>query len=79
MRLWWFYLEGVFVDEDVQPRLHLLGLAEENELLEQEDVTLTFPPPGPDGELVLSDQLTLLLQVHLQGRREAADEPLNLL
>lgn len=61
----WFYLEGVFVDEDVQPSLHLLGFTEENKLLKQEDVTLTFPPPCPDSELILADQLTLLLQVHL--------------
>lgn len=61
------HLEGVFVDEDSQSTLHLLGFAEENKLLEQEDVTLTPPPPGPDGELVLPDQLTLLLEVHLQG------------
>lgn len=61
------YLEGVFVDEDVQSSLHLLGFTEEDELLKEEDVTLTLPPPRPDSELVLTDQLTLLLQVHLGG------------
>lgn len=61
------YLEGVFVDEDVQSSLDLLGFAEEDELLKQEDVTLTLPPSCPDSELVLTDQLTLLLQVHLDG------------
>lgn len=62
-----FYLEWLFVDEDIQPTLHLLGFAEKNKLLEKEDMTLTPPPACPDSELVLSDQLTLLLQVHLQG------------
>ena len=69
----WFYLEGVFVDEDVKPSLHLLGFTEENELLKQEDVTLTFPPPSPDSELILANQLTLLLQVHL-GREKRSTE-----
>lgn len=64
-----FYLEGVFIDEDVQPSLHLPGFTEEHKLLKQEDVPLTFPPPRPDSELVLSEQLTLLLQVHLEGGR----------
>lgn len=60
----------MFVDEDVQPSFHLLRFTEEDELLEQEDATLTFPPPTPDSELVLPDQLTLLLQVHLQAEEE---------
>lgn len=60
-------LEGVFVDEDVQTSLHLFGFAEQKQVLEEEDVTLTFPPAAADRELVLPDQLTLLLQVHLQG------------
>lgn len=59
----------MFVDKDVQPSLHLPGFTEEHKFLEQEDVALTFPPPRPDSELVLSDQLTLLLQVHLEGGR----------
>lgn len=63
------YLEGVFVDEDVQSSLYLPGFTEEDELLKQEDMTLTLPPPRPDSELVLTDQLTLLLQVHLEGGR----------
>lgn len=63
------HLEGVLVDEDVQPTLHLLGLAEQKQILEQEDVALAFPPAAPDRELVLPDQLTLLLQVHLQGEQ----------
>lgn len=77
------YLEGVFVDEDVQPSLHLLRFTEEDELLEQEDATLTFPPPAPDSELVLPDQLTLLLQVHLQAEeeeeRQTQERPSNLM
>ena len=65
----------MFVDEDVEPSIHLLGFTEENELLKQEDVTLTFPPPGPDSELILADQLTLLLQVHLEeGEKEYGRE-----
>lgn len=63
------YLEGMLVDEDVQASFHLLGFAEENQLLEQEDVALAPPPARPDGELILADQLTLLLQVDLGGGR----------
>lgn len=57
----------MLVDEHVQPSLHLLGFAEEDQLLEQEDVALALPPARPDGELVLADQLTLFLQVDLEG------------
>lgn len=59
------HLEGLFVDEDVEAALDLLGFAEEHELLEEEDVALALPPPGGDGELALSDQPALLFQVHL--------------
>lgn len=61
------HLEGLFVDEDVEAALDLLGFAEEHKLLKEEDVALTLPPPGGDGELVLSDQPALLFQVHLGG------------
>lgn len=51
----------MFVDEEVQPALHSLGFTEENKVLKQKDVALTFLPPGPDSELVLTYQLALLL------------------
>lgn len=66
----------MFVDEHVQASLHLLGFTEEDKLLKEEDVTLTFPPPGPDSELILTDQLTLLLQVHLETNRDTEGHPL---
>lgn len=74
------HLEGMLVDEDVQPSLHLLGFTEEDQLLEQEDVALALPPARPDGELVLTDQLTLLLQVDLGGGewREISEAALTL-
>lgn len=64
------HLKGLFVDEDVQTAFHLLGFAEENKLLEEEDVALTLPPSGPDSELVLPDQLTLLFKVDLRGGKK---------
>jgi len=72
----WSHLEGVLVDEDVQTPLHLPGFTEEDQLLKQEELALTFPPAGPDSELILTDQLTLLLQVHLETMktRDSGDQ-----
>lgn len=63
----------MFVDEEVQPSFHLPRFTEENQLLKQEDVTLAFPPPSQNSELVLTDQLTLLLEVHLDTELKAAE------
>lgn len=63
------HFEGLFVDVDVVSSFDLLGLAEEDEVLEQEDVAEVLPAPTPHDELVLAAELTLLLQVHLQRKR----------
>lgn len=63
------HLEGLFVDVDVVSSFDLFGLAEEDEVLEQEDVAEVLPAAAPHYELVLAAELTLLLQVHLQRRR----------
>lgn len=64
------YLEGLFVDVDVVSSFDLFGLAEEDEVLEQEDVTQVFFPPAPDNELVLASELTLFLQIHLRRTQQ---------
>lgn len=58
-------LEGLLVDVDVVAHVVLLGLAEEDELLEEEDAPHAFLLPEENGKLVLANQLALLLQVHL--------------
>lgn len=59
------YLEGALVDIDIKATLDPLGLAEQDQVLKEEDVSLALPAAQPDGELVLPHQLPLLLQVHL--------------
>lgn len=61
------YLEGLFVDVDVVSSFDLLGLAEEDEVLEQENVTQVFFASAPNDELVLTAKLTLLLQIDLRN------------
>lgn len=60
------HLKGLLVDVDVVSSFDLFGLAEEDEVLEQEDVAEVLPAATPHDELVLAAQLTLFLQVHLQ-------------
>lgn len=60
-------LEGLLVDIDVVAHVVLLGLAEEDELFEEEDAPHAFLFPKENSELVLANQLALLLQVHLVG------------
>jgi len=59
------YLERALVDIHVKATLDPLGLAEQDQVLKEEDVSLALPPTQPDGELILPHQLPLLLQVHL--------------
>lgn len=59
------YLEGALVDIHIKATLDPLGLAKEDEVLKEEDVSLALPAAQPDGELVLPHQLPLLLQVYL--------------
>lgn len=62
------YLEGLFVNVDIISDVSLLGFTEENEVLEQEDVAVTFLLAEGDQELILTDQLSLLLQIDLPQR-----------
>lgn len=59
------YLEGALVDIHIKATLDSLGLAEQDQILKEEDVSLALPTTQPDGELILPHQLPLLLQVHL--------------
>lgn len=59
------YLEGALVDIHIKATLDPLGLAEQDQVLKEEDVSLALPTAQPDGELILPHQLPLLLQVHL--------------
>ncbi len=61
------YLEGLFVDVDVVPSFNLLGLAEEDEILEEENVAQVFFASAANDELVLTAKLTLLLQIDLRN------------
>lgn len=72
------YFEGLFVDIKVISSFYLLGLAEEDEVFEQEDVAEVLPASAPDDELVLAAQLTLLLQVHLE-RKHPSERTMQLL
>lgn len=63
------YFEGLFIDIDVVSSFDLFGLAEEDEILKQEDVAEVFPPSTPHYKLILAAELTLLLQVHLERKR----------
>jgi len=67
-------LERLFVDVEVVTALDLLGLAEEDEVLEQEDVAEVFPAAAPDNELILAPELALLFQVHLKRKQEVTQE-----
>lgn len=59
------YLVGLFVDVDVISSFNLFGLAEEDEILEQENVTKVFLASAPNNELILTAKLALLLQIDL--------------
>lgn len=63
------YFEGLFVDVNVISSFYLFGLAEEDEVLKQEDVAEVFPPSAADDELILAAELTLLFKVHLERKR----------
>lgn len=60
------YLEGLFVDVRVISNVGSACLAEEYEILEEKDVTVAFLLPEGQQELILTDQLALFLQIHLQ-------------
>lgn len=59
------YLEGALVNIHIKATIDPLGLAEEDEVLKEEDMSLALPAAQPDGELILPHQLSLLLQVYL--------------
>lgn len=59
------YLEGLFVDVCVISHIRLSGLAEENEVLKEENVTEAFLLPESYQELILAYQLTLFFQIDL--------------
>lgn len=59
------HLERALVDVHVKASLDFLGLAEEDQVLKQEDMPLAFLATQPNGELILPHQLPLLLEVHL--------------
>ena len=61
-------LEGLFVDVYVVANVIPLGLAEEDEVFEEEDAADAFLLPEENGELVLANELALFFQVHLMGR-----------
>lgn len=48
------YFERLFIDVNIISSLYLLGLAEEDEVFKQEDVTEVFPPSTPDYKLILA-------------------------
>lgn len=53
------YFVRLFVDVNVISSFYLLGLAEEDEVFKQEDVTEVFPASTPHYELILAAELTL--------------------
>ena len=60
-------LEGLFININIVSHVCPLGLAEEDEVLEEEHPPDAPLPPVEHCELILANQLTLLLQVHLGG------------
>lgn len=64
------HLKGLLVDVCVIPNVRLPCFAEEYELLKQEDVAEAFLLSERHHELILPYQLTLLLQIDLQGTME---------
>jgi hypothetical protein len=62
------YFEGSLVGEYVNPCRPTAGLAEEQQLLKQENATTGFVAPSPHCELILPYQLALFLEVYLQSR-----------
>lgn len=59
------YLEGLFVDIRVIPHISFPSLAEEYEILKEKDVTVTFLFSEGQEEFILTNQLSLFLQIHL--------------
>lgn len=60
------YLERLLVDVRVIPHICPLCLAEEDEVLEEEDVAEALLLLEGHQEFILTNQLTLLFQVHLR-------------
>ena len=61
-------LEGLLVDIDVIANVVSLGLAEEDEVFEEENAADAFLLPEENGELILANELALFFQIHLMGR-----------
>lgn len=61
------HFERLFVDVHIIAHIGLLGLAEEDEILEEENTAGAFLLSEEHDELILANQLALLLQVHLEG------------
>lgn len=53
------HLKGLFVDINFISNFCLLGLAEENEMLKEEDAAQAFLLPKENSKLILSNELTL--------------------
>lgn len=64
------HLERLFVDVHIIAHVCLLGFAEENEILEEEDMTEALLLPEEHDKLILANQLALLLQIHLVAEGE---------
>lgn len=62
------HLEGLFVDIRVIPHISFPSFAEEYEISKEKDVTLTFFLPEGQKECVLTNQLSLFLQIHLYSQ-----------
>lgn len=61
-------LKRLFVDVDVVSPFNLFGFAEQDEVLKQEDVPEVLPASAPHYELILTPQLALFFQIHLQTK-----------
>lgn len=66
------YLERLLVQVDLVAALHLLGLAEQDEVFKEEHVPQILLPPAANDKLVSAFQLPLLLQIHLQRNSQGA-------
>lgn len=75
-RVVWAYLEGALVSEHVSTCGPTARLAEEQQLLKEENTTQGLVAPSTHHELILPHQLPLLLEVNLQSWGPVDDWPL---
>lgn len=64
-RGWWAYLEGALVGKRVDACGSSARLAEEQQLLKEENAAQGLVTPSPHCEFILSHQLPLFLEVNL--------------